>query len=875
MNETNFTKNELLITLLCFFISTIGLLVIIGWHTHDYTLIQFESSLIPMSYNSAILTLLSGVGLWLLYKDKPIICFALGAFIFLAGLTVLSQHIFDVELGVDQMFMSAELTRHEVNPGRIGVLASLGFIAHSSTLASVLIIRRYRLILCLGALILGISVTSLVSILFDLMTEKEFGKQSMMSLYESVVFCLIGTCILLIEQLKNIQSTLVIHRRKLIKSSLVLLTLAIVGWQSFSHIEMKKKHANLTQTLSLFELNLTDTINSHIKAVQRMANRWEIQQGTSEDLWLADASNYIKDFNYFTSLKWIDQNYNIQWTTLESNDVTTNELDIVKSHLSNIVEARQSNRIYITKPETKTQGITSIYIYVPIIIVHRFDGFLLAEIDFSSLVNNAALLTNIGRPYHVTFSDSETEQEILNVSQGNFEFPLDQNKVVSTLVAFDGYALKVELAVTDREEGLFQKELSTFVLILSMMFISLIIWLLHLRWTALQSAFHLESEAETRRLIQIELAKNEERMRSVFNHIADAVILVSGSGLITRINRATERMFGVSALNAVNQDIKMIFPPPYNQVEGNVLTEYFFESQVEHLSTKKEMVGMRSNGSIFNMMIAVSRFQVDNTQYFCVVANDITHQKKASFEIEQYTKLLEQKNKELESFVYVASHDLKAPLRGIVQLADWIDEDLGDAKSAEISEYLDLMNSRINRLQGLLDNLLEYSKIGRDSGELTQVNLEQLLDNVFDLIDPPKGFKIEKELFEKEINTLSVPLELILRNLIQNSVKHHDKDCGLVTIKLEKHSRSYLQFTITDDGPGILPEHHKKIFTMFQTLRPRDEVEGSGMGLSFVQKLIDIYYCNIRVESDGVRGTSIIFTWPNESLLKSYVNEQL
>jgi PAS domain S-box-containing protein len=871
LREIEFSKTDALITSLCLIISLIGLFVVIGWHTNDYNLIRFDNSLLPMNYNSAILVILCGLGLWFLLVEQVMVCYLYGGIILLVGVTALIQNSFNVDLGIDEMFMTAYLHSEGKAPGRIPLLSSLSFIAVGIVLMSILMDRRFRLILFLGSLIFGLGITSFVSVIIDFYAHNGLSQQSGVSLYSAIAFSIIGSVVLLIEQSQNIQSTVAIHRRNLIRAGLVLFVAVIASWQSFSYVEDKKKLVKSNLAISRFELNLTNAVERHIKALQRMVKRWDKQQGTSHNLWEEDALNYIRDFEYFHSIKWIDRNYHLQWSTAGLNESSAEDLERISRSKSELIKARRDNSLFISKPSPNNLGVVSFNIYVPIFSRLQFDGFLMAELRFEELVRNAAKLSGIGKQYQILFSDGENV--LLTVQQKNPE--LTNPQTVSTNIKFRNYSLSTELRVYKNITNPLVPDLATIVLILSTMFVCLLIWLQHLRFIALENAAHLESEAKTRHLIQLELAKNEERMRAVFNHIADAVILVSESGQITRINRAAERMFGISAINAINKDIKIIFPAPYNQTENNILSEHFLDSQVEHISERKEMVGIRNNGSIFNMLIAVSRFELDSALFYCVVVNDITDQKKAAFDIDQYTKLLEQKNKELESFAYVASHDLKAPLRGILQLATWIDEDLADSKSAATDEYLKLMFSRINRLQGLLDNLLEYSKIGKDSGELALVNLEQMIDNIYDLLDPPKGFILSKQLAYREITTLTVPLEIILRNLIHNSIKHHDKQEGHITVTLEKSSNSYYQFTITDDGPGILPEHHEKIFTMFQTLKPRDEVEGSGMGLSFVRKLIDIYHCDVCVRSDGARNTSFIFTWPNDSLLKSYTNEQL
>ena len=241
-------------------------------------------------------------------------------------------------------------------------------------------------------------------------------------------------------------------------------------------------------------------------------------------------------------------------------------------------------------------------------------------------------------------------------------------------------------------------------------------------------------------------------------------------------------------------------------------------------------------------------------------------------ELQKYTRELERSNKELNDFAYVASHDLKAPLRGIMQLATWIEEDLEGKLEEQTKEYLHLMHNRSLRLEQLLNDLLAYSRVDRQHGTIKSVDIAALAEELFRLLSPPPGFTLVCDGQLPCINTLAVPLELILRNLINNAIKHHHHDNGSLHLSVQTTAEGF-DFTLSDDGPGIPPEHHERIFGIFQTLKPRDEVEGSGMGLALVRKLLDYYHCRIRVKSDGLQGTSMIFSWPSEQRIRSFMNE--
>jgi signal transduction histidine kinase len=240
--------------------------------------------------------------------------------------------------------------------------------------------------------------------------------------------------------------------------------------------------------------------------------------------------------------------------------------------------------------------------------------------------------------------------------------------------------------------------------------------------------------------------------------------------------------------------------------------------------------------------------------------------------IKKYTSELERSNRELNDFAYVTSHDLKAPLRGIMQLTNWIEEDLADKLDGSTRDYFHLLKNRVARLEKLLDDLLAYSRVGRKHGDIRQVDIKALVEELIVLLNPRPGISVVCETGLPVFNTLAVPLEQVLRNLIDNAIKHHDKPEGVITVSARGRGGE-VEFTVADDGPGIAPEHQERVFGIFQTLKPRDEVEGSGMGLAIVKKLVENYRGKIWLESDGKLGTSISFTWPKEHRIRKIIND--
>ncbi len=226
---------------------------------------------------------------------------------------------------------------------------------------------------------------------------------------------------------------------------------------------------------------------------------------------------------------------------------------------------------------------------------------------------------------------------------------------------------------------------------------------------------------------------------------------------------------------------------------------------------------------------------------------------------------LERSNDELDQFAYVASHDLKAPLRAINQLAGWLAEDAGDALPSAALVHMDKMRRRIARMEQLLDDMLIYARARKQRYSAEEVDTHALVHNVVELLAPPPGFVITIADSLPMLHTERVPLEMVFRNLLNNAIKHHDNvGAGQVWVTAQPNGDG-VEFAVWDNGPGIAPHLHDRIFEIFQSLKPRDQVEGSGIGLAVVKKIVERRGGKILVESEVGKGATFYFTWQPET----------
>jgi signal transduction histidine kinase len=237
--------------------------------------------------------------------------------------------------------------------------------------------------------------------------------------------------------------------------------------------------------------------------------------------------------------------------------------------------------------------------------------------------------------------------------------------------------------------------------------------------------------------------------------------------------------------------------------------------------------------------------------------------------LERYAAALARSNQDLEAFAYVAAHDLRSPLRAIRSLSTWIEEDLKEHLVGESKENLALLRARVKRMEDLLQSLLDYSRAGRATGDVADVDVASMAREAWDLLGAPEGFRLELAPDLPRFRAARAPFEQVVRNLLSNATKHHDRPTGVVSLSADGPRDGAFAFTVTDDGPGIPPEYHEQVFGMFKTLKPRDKVEGSGMGLALVKRLVERHGGTVRIASPtradaggGGRGTTLRFTWP-------------
>jgi light-regulated signal transduction histidine kinase (bacteriophytochrome) len=228
---------------------------------------------------------------------------------------------------------------------------------------------------------------------------------------------------------------------------------------------------------------------------------------------------------------------------------------------------------------------------------------------------------------------------------------------------------------------------------------------------------------------------------------------------------------------------------------------------------------------------------------------------------EQTLEKLKNIEREFKDFVYIISHDLKAPLRAVKALTDWLAADYADKFDADGKKQLKLLTSRVNRMHNLIDGAIQYSRIGRVTENKVQIDLNQLVPEIIELLAPPAGIHITVENQLPVIVSEPTRIRQVFENLLSNAVRFMGKPEGSIKVGCTEENGCW-KFSVSDNGPGIAEEHFEKIFKLFQTLQAKDQFESTGVGLTITKKIVELYGGRIWLTSKVGEGSTFFFTLP-------------
>ncbi len=364
----------------------------------------------------------------------------------------------------------------------------------------------------------------------------------------------------------------------------------------------------------------------------------------------------------------------------------------------------------------------------------------------------------------------------------------------------------------------------------------------------------IRREAQERR-------ESEERLDAVVTTASEGIITIDDAGRIESFNPAAERLFDYTATEVVGRNVSMLMPEPDRSRHDGYLRRYLDGGEAHIIGFGREVMAQRRDGSPLPIGLAVSEMQLGARRLFTGIVHDLTDRRRAEARQAELIEDLQAANEELRNFAYVVSHDLKAPLRGIGSLADWLTSDYSDKLDDQGREYLALMKNRAGRMDALIDGILEYSRVGRIKETQVAVDLNALVAQTVQMLAPPPEVSVIVEGTLPTVFGERTRLQQLFQNLVGNAIKHRDKPQGHIVIT-STDTGDFWRIGVADNGPGIDPRHHERVFQLFQVLTPRDQKESTGVGLALVKKIVELYGGRVWIESRHGEGSTFFFTLP-------------
>ncbi len=365
------------------------------------------------------------------------------------------------------------------------------------------------------------------------------------------------------------------------------------------------------------------------------------------------------------------------------------------------------------------------------------------------------------------------------------------------------------------------------------------------------------------------LRESNERLRAIFDTAVEAIITINSAGIIETFNPAAEKLFGYSKNETIGKNVKLLMPSPYREEHDGYLQNYLTSGVAKIIGIGREVTGRRKDGSVFPIRLAVSEVRLTDRILFTGFIEDLTQRKELEREadlwreelerrVEERTRMLAQVNEELEHFAHTISHDLRTPLRGIRNYVDFLTEDLAGKLSPESAEDLQRLGRATNELEQMIEELLGYTRIGRTNDSSEDVDLARLIGDIAQAV----GVTENKEIaISGEIPRIWAPrasLRQIFQNLIENGLQYNLSSPKRVEISARRKgddSNPRWLFSVRDNGIGIDPRFHAKVFGMFQRLHTNEEYPGTGIGLAAVRKAVQHLGGTIALESAPGQGS--------------------
>lgn len=354
-----------------------------------------------------------------------------------------------------------------------------------------------------------------------------------------------------------------------------------------------------------------------------------------------------------------------------------------------------------------------------------------------------------------------------------------------------------------------------------------------------------------------EILTAQAHLETIFMATADGLLVIEESGVVTTFNKACEQIFGYTREEVVGRSVSLLEPEIQAMEKGENFYHCITSSGLPGERKRYELWGRHKSGSVFPIYLAASQVNVGHVSFYCAIVRDISVEKKAQED-------LRRSNQELEDFAYVASHDLKAPLRHLSLSSNFLVRNYSDLIDEKGRELLGIVRKSSERMFEMIDSLLAYSSVGRKEVEMSRISLDHVIDEVIEGVRSQienSGARIVRDALPEVYGNKALMIQLF-QNLIENAIKYRRKQ-SVVHIKIACHREGKgWEISVADNGIGIDPQYKEKIFKIFQRLHGDSEYQGTGIGLAICQRIAEFHGGSIRLDENYTTGSRFIVVFP-------------
>lgn len=360
-----------------------------------------------------------------------------------------------------------------------------------------------------------------------------------------------------------------------------------------------------------------------------------------------------------------------------------------------------------------------------------------------------------------------------------------------------------------------------------------------------------------------ENVKASEQFKLLVESAPNAMVLVNEKGEIALVNKQTEILFGYTKQELLNKKIEVLVPERLKKQHPGLRNTFHSHPEARPMGAGRDLCAVTKSGKEIAIEIGLTPISRSEGNFVLASIIDITERKKNEEDFRLYTKRIEEKNKVLEQFTYIASHDLREPLNSISSVIDFIVNDPELTSNEELLNLLTYIDKSAERMKTLVAGLLDFSRLGVN-GKLVKSNVNDLIHAVLHDLGSMIHESQCKIVVAKlpTIYVYKMEFRLLLQNIISNAIKYRrDNIATEISISATKEKSAW-KFTIQDNGIGIPADQYEKVFLLFQRLHDRDEYDGIGIGLAHCKKIVELHDGEIWVESELGKGSAFYFNIP-------------